>query len=49
MNGIVVSNASPFIALDRIGRLDLMQKLFNQVTVPPAVVQEVSPRMSLPS
>lgn len=49
MSGNVVSNASPFIALDRIGRLDLMQRLFNQVTVPPAVVQEVSPRMSLPS
>jgi len=37
----VVSDASPLIALDRIGRLDLLRELFGTVTVPPAVAAEV--------
>lgn len=37
----IVSNASPLIALARIGRLDLMPRLFQQVLVPPAVGREV--------
>jgi predicted nucleic acid-binding protein len=48
MSDVVVSNSSPLIALDQIGRLDLAQNLFNQLIVPPAVVQEVSPQVALP-
>lgn len=48
MNDIVVSNSSPLIALEQISRLDLVRSLFNTVIVPPAVVQEVSPRLVLP-
>lgn len=33
----VVSNAGPLIALARIGRLDLIERLFGQVIIPPAV------------
>ena len=36
-----VVNASPLIALDSIGRLDLLGQLGHDVAVPPAVVREV--------
>jgi hypothetical protein len=39
--GPVVSDSSPLIALSRIGRLDLLQRLFGTVTIPPAVAREV--------
>ena len=42
---IVVSNASPLIALERIGRLDLIPVVFHQVVVPPAVGLEVGPEI----
>lgn len=45
---IVVSNSSPLIALDHLGRLDLIGALFGKVFVPPAVIQEVQAR-ALPS
>ena len=48
MSGTVVSNYSPLIALDQIGRLELVRSLFNSVIVPPAVVPEVNPRLTLP-
>lgn len=38
---IVVANAGPLIALARIGRLDLLQTLYGQLRVPPAVWEEV--------
>lgn len=41
MSGRVVADASPFIALERIGRLDLIPLLFGRVLVPPAVMREV--------
>jgi len=44
-----VSNASPIIALTPINKLDLLEKLFSWVLVPPAVVCEVSPTVVLPS
>jgi len=44
----VVSNASPIIALDEIGRLSLMQQLFGTVLIPPAVAVEVAPSVTLP-
>lgn len=37
----VVSNASPFIALDRIGHLHLLPDVFDALVVPPAVVREL--------
>jgi uncharacterized protein len=36
-----VSNSSPLILFSRIGRLDLVQTLFDEVLVPPAVWDEV--------
>jgi predicted nucleic acid-binding protein len=38
---IVVSNATPLIALAKIGRLILLQKLFGSITIPQAVYEEV--------
>jgi predicted nucleic acid-binding protein len=38
---IVVSNASPLIALAKIGRLDLLPELFESIIVPQAVYDEV--------
>jgi predicted nucleic acid-binding protein len=37
-----VADASPLIALDSIGRLDLLGQLGHDVAVPPAVLREVS-------
>lgn len=39
---IVVSNTTPFIALARIGRLDLLQRVFGRVLVPAVVASELS-------
>ncbi|GIW41439.1 MAG: nucleic acid-binding protein [Candidatus Binatia bacterium] len=47
--GPVVANSSPLIALERIRRLGLLKELFTRVLVPPAVVQETSPRLALPT
>ena len=38
---IVISNASPLVALSRIAQLDLFQQLFGTILVPPAVKEEV--------
>jgi predicted nucleic acid-binding protein len=46
---IVVSNSSPLIALENIGRLELLERLFAMLLIPPAVVGEISPPMALPS
>lgn len=43
----VVSDSSPFIALNAIGRLDLLRHLFDVVVVPRAVEKEVK-SLSLP-
>jgi uncharacterized protein len=37
---LVVSNSSPLIALSQIGHLELLERLFTTVQVPPAVIQE---------
>ena len=37
----IVSNATPLIALSRIGRLDLVQDLFQEIMVPPEVYDEL--------
>ena len=39
---IVVSDTTPFISLLKIGRLDLLQKLFGEVHVPRAVFAELT-------
>jgi len=45
---LTVSNSSPIIALDRIGRLDLLHTLFESVNVPSAVLAETKDRTTLP-
>lgn len=37
----VVSNATPIISLAAIGRLELCQQLFGQISIPQAVYQEI--------
>src|SRR5213080_4826424 len=44
----VVSNASPLISLERIHQLSSLQQIFGVVTVPPAVMGEIAPRLSPP-
>jgi predicted nucleic acid-binding protein len=39
--GPVVSSSSPLIALERIGRLELIHELLGEVTIPVAVAREV--------
>ena len=39
-DSITVSNSSGLIALESIGRLDLLRQLYGTVTIPPAVFQE---------
>ena len=43
----VVMNASPIILLHKINRLDLLNKLFDCVLIPEAVVQEINAVNSL--
>lgn len=38
----VVSNSSPLIAFQQIGRLDLLRHLFGRVAIPPSVVRETA-------
>jgi predicted nucleic acid-binding protein len=45
----VISNASPLIALEQIGHFDLLKGLFFTVLIPPAVVREVAPTVTLPT
>lgn len=39
----VVADASPLIALQRIGQLELLERLFGEVLVPPVVAEEFGP------
>jgi len=39
---IVVSNTTPILSLYKIGKLNLLQSLFSQVTVPMAVYDEIA-------
>ena len=43
-----VCDSSVLIALDQIGRVDLLPHLVTEVWVPPAVVQEIAPKIVLP-
>lgn len=46
MKGPIVCNASPLIALEQIGQLSLLQHLFGQILITPAVGREVEPTLS---
>jgi len=41
LNHLVVCNATPIISLSLIGQLALLEKLYSNVVIPPAVVSEV--------
>jgi hypothetical protein len=41
----VVADASALIALSRIGQLALLQRLFGEIAVPPAVAREAAPSL----
>jgi uncharacterized protein len=46
----VVADTSPLIALHQLGLLSLLQRIFGEIYVPPAVAREVGPGMpELPS
>jgi len=46
----VVADTSPLIALDQLGQLSLLQRIFGEIHVPPAVARELIPGMAeLPS
>ena len=37
----VVSNTTPILSLIKIGKLDVLQKLYNKIQIPQAVYHEV--------
>lgn len=41
MPPVVIADASPLIGLAKIGRLDLLQRLYQEVLIPPAVHSEL--------
>ena len=43
-----VSNSNPLIALEKIGKLDLLREIFSAVIIPPAVATETAPTVTLP-
>jgi predicted nucleic acid-binding protein len=44
----VVADASPLIALNQIGQLALLERLFSTVLIPSAVAREIAPSVPLP-
>ncbi|HEV8241085.1 MAG TPA: DUF3368 domain-containing protein [Thermoanaerobaculia bacterium] len=45
---IAVADASPLIAFDQIGKLDLLPQLFSKVVIPPAVAEEAFTGRTVP-
>ena len=43
MSAVVVADASPLIAFQQIGQLQLLRTMFGELTVPPAVAREILP------
>lgn len=43
---VVISNATPIISLALIGKLDLLQQLYTNIMIPPAVQAEGRPAVS---
>ena len=37
----VIANTTPLIALSEIGQLDLLRKLYSEITIPTAVIHEI--------
>jgi uncharacterized protein len=46
MTPSVVSNSSPL--MEQLGQLQLLQKLFSSIFIPPAVLRETSPTVQMP-
>lgn len=44
----VVADTSPLIALHQIGQLQLLERLFGEILVPPAVAREAAPSLPEP-
>lgn len=44
-----VADASALIALDQISQLSLLERVFGEVAIPPAVAREVQPGQRLPA
>ena len=47
MTPVVVADASPLIALQQIGRLELLEALFGVIAIPTAVAEEIAPSVPL--
>jgi predicted nucleic acid-binding protein len=45
----VVADASPLIALAQVDQLPLLEQLFGEILVPPAVAREVELSLACPS
>src|SRR5437867_3119520 len=45
---LIVSDASPLIALHQIGQLELLQRLYANLILPSAVIGEVAPSVGRP-
>lgn len=43
----VVADASPLIALQQIGRLELLEALFGAIAIPTGVAEEITPSVTL--
>jgi predicted nucleic acid-binding protein len=43
VTAVVVADASPLIAFQQIGQLELLRAVFAELTVPPAVCREILP------
>ena len=50
MSEVVVADSGPLIALRQLSRLDLLERLYGRISVPPAVAREAAPSVgSLPA
>jgi hypothetical protein len=47
VSAVVVADASPLIAFQQIGQLQLLRTMFEVLTVPPAVAREILPSVPL--
>jgi uncharacterized protein len=45
---LIISNASPLIALEQLSQLELLRRLYSNLVVPAAVAREVAPSVRLP-
>jgi predicted nucleic acid-binding protein len=45
---MIVSNSSCLIILNRLGKLELLQKIYGKIAIPPAVKKEVFRRKQVP-